>query len=105
MNRTCKAEHISFFQAVSWAERHGLQMNSVANENKTHHLPFSLLPTAIPKTEFRRAVELAPLFNLLVDRIACDRNWLIETLQPTFISDKFTERLALLLKVDNCMCI
>lgn len=37
------------------------------------HVPFSLLPNAVPRSEFDRAVDLAPLFNLLVDAVACDQ--------------------------------
>lgn len=63
------------------------------------HTPFSLLPNAISEEEFDRAKKLAPLLNLLVDRIACDRAWLMATLQPVFASDSFTFRLAQLMMV------
>jgi hypothetical protein len=42
------------------------------------HVPFSLLPNAVPRSEFNRAMELAPLFNLLVDAIACDQVTIID---------------------------
>jgi glutathione synthase len=57
------------------------------------HTPFSLLPNAIPKSEFDRAVDLAPLLSLLVDAIAADREWLRSTLRPVLSSDPFTARL------------
>ena len=57
------------------------------------HAPFSLLPNAIPRTEFERAMRLAPLHSLLVDAVSCDRAWLAETLAPVLKSDAFTARL------------
>jgi len=67
-------------------------------ESEITHVPFSLFPNSFSQREFLRAVELAPLFNTLVDKIACDQDWLLETLQPVFVNDPFTARLAQLFK-------
>ncbi len=53
--------------------------------------PLSLLPNAFPAREFLKAHQLAPLFNLLIERVANDQAWLLETLAS--VSDDFTQRL------------
>jgi glutathione synthase len=92
-------------EALAWASVNGFQM---AQPDDPHfsaergpvsymHVPFSLLPNAVPKNEFERAVRLAPLLNLLVDAVASDQEWLMDTLQPVLEGDPFTARLASLM--------
>ena len=57
------------------------------------HAPFTLQPYIYPKQAFEQAVELAPLFNTLVDKISRDTVWLSDVLKSTALSDNFTERL------------
>jgi glutathione synthase len=56
--------------------------------------PISLLPNAYPRSAFQRAVFLAPHFNVLVDRISRDADFLRETLGGSVAAaDPFTAQL------------
>jgi hypothetical protein len=57
------------------------------------HAPFALLPMSFSKVYWDQAVELAPLFNELVDRVSLDGDFLQETLARTKEVDSFTGRL------------
>ncbi|KAL5224579.1 hypothetical protein ABZP36_011218 [Zizania latifolia] len=57
------------------------------------HAPFSLLPMSFPKAYWDQALELAPLFNELVDRVSLDGDFLQEKLARTKDVDSFTRRL------------
>ncbi|CAI5484933.1 unnamed protein product [Closterium sp. Yama58-4] len=52
--------------------------------------PVTLLPTPFPAHHFHRAVELAPLFNELVDAVSQDADFLQSTLASAGLSDSFT---------------
>ena len=42
--------------------------------------PFLLIPSSYPRKEFNKAVNIQPLINLLIHRVAHDYNFLKETL-------------------------
>lgn len=44
------------------------------------HAPFSLLPVPFPKSHWKQACELAPIFNELVDRVSLDAKFLQDSL-------------------------
>jgi hypothetical protein len=44
------------------------------------HAPLSLLPSPFPRQTFSQAIELAPLFKLLTDRVSQDAEFLQQTL-------------------------
>lgn len=76
--------------AIAWAASRGLQIASAADEKNPGaprfvHLPISLLPLPFPKSAFDEAVEVAPVFNLLVDRVSRDNAWLKSTLSEVSI--------------------
>ncbi|CAI7801155.1 unnamed protein product [Closterium sp. NIES-53] len=52
--------------------------------------PVTLLPTPFPAHHFHRAMELAPLFNALVDAVSQDSDFLQSTLTSAGRSDSFT---------------
>lgn len=54
------------------------------------HMPFSLVPSPVPREEFERAVDAMPLFNRLIDAIARSPDWLYEHLEGL---DEFTSQL------------
>ena len=93
-------------EAVAWASSNGLMMVKPGGDGAKDpttdvtfiHAPFSLLPNLLPRQEFDRAVALSPLMNLLVDRIASDRDWLLEAVDPVLESDPFTAKLVELMK-------
>uniref|UniRef100_A0A7S2FM90 Glutathione synthetase n=2 Tax=Octactis speculum TaxID=3111310 RepID=A0A7S2FM90_9STRA len=80
-------------EATSWAHMNGLQMVSQTDEAFIH-APFSLLPNKISRQEFEKVKRLAPVFNTLIDRIACDRTWLLDAIEPALATDAFTARLS-----------
>lgn len=61
----------------------GAAMRSKTNfSNDTlQFAPFTLLPSAFPKSEFQRVVSLQTVFNELIHTIAHDRQFLTETLK------------------------
>ncbi|CAN0396631.1 unnamed protein product [Ectocarpus sp. 12 AP-2014] len=81
--------------AVAWSATNGLGM--VVNDDKglftSTHLPFSLLPYALPADSYEQTKVLAPLFNTLVDRISRDGPWLKEVLKDVLAGDDFTSEL------------
>lgn len=66
--------------ALSWAAANGLQISAPTsistNPGVFIHLPISLLPASLPQDVFEEVVEVAPIFNTLVDRISRDDAWL-----------------------------
>jgi glutathione synthetase len=81
--------------ATSFASAHGLLIASSNSENTNtfQGAPISLLPNAFPTHAFKQAQELAPAFNLLVDRISCNAPFLKRTLAGAAHADDFTRRL------------
>ena len=68
--------------ANSYASANGLQIEKRNDEGSSVYecAPMSLLPNAFPKEAFRRAQSLAFPFNLLVDRISRNGDFLMSTL-------------------------
>ena len=71
-------------QANSYASANGVQVEKRHSDDPTKSYfecaPMSLLPNAYPKQAFAQAQTLAPHFNLLVDRVARDAEFLQKTL-------------------------
>jgi len=63
------------------------------------HAPFTLEPYKYPQKAFYNAVELAPIFNNLVDKISRDSAWLNSVLTSTASSDSFTSKLLEIMNV------
>ena len=57
------------------------------------HAPLSLLPYPFPSSLFAQAAALAAPFNLLVDRISRDLEWLCDQVRSVVAHDAFTRRL------------
>ena len=80
---------------IHWALTHGIAIGlnipdvEFASKAPIIHAPFTLDPFPFPKNEFEKAVGLAQLFNVLVEKITRNSEWLIETLEPTAVSDLF----------------
>ncbi|CAH2242986.1 jg13429 [Pararge aegeria aegeria] len=55
--------------------------------------PFVLLPSPFPQTEFNKAVELQPILNELMHKVAHDDEFLTRTLQNALQVDEFTASL------------
>ncbi|GKY99336.1 hypothetical protein MPSEU_000888600 [Mayamaea pseudoterrestris] len=82
--------------ANSFASANGLLIERKRSDGVGTYLegaPISLLPNAFPAKAFQDAVDLAPAFNVLVDRISRDHKFLSDTLQNVVQADEFTGKL------------
>lgn len=78
---------------IDWAYMNGVIMESQASliegiaEEKSikrrhiQHVPFSLFPYKFSELGYRKAMSLAQLFNLVVDKVSVNKHWLTETLK------------------------
>ncbi|KRT82122.1 hypothetical protein AMK59_3369, partial [Oryctes borbonicus] len=82
-------------KARDWALMHGAAMRSKTNFSKDslNFAPFVLLPSAFPRKEFYKAVELQQILNELMHRVAHNREFLTESLRETIQVDEFTGNL------------
>lgn len=82
-------------KAKDWALMHGACMRSKTNFNRDALLfaPFVLFPTAFPRQEFNKAVEIQPILNELMHKVAHNPEFLRESLKETVQVDEFTARL------------
>jgi len=74
---------------------HGICMRQkkAYDRDALHFAPFLLFPTTFPRKEFELGVELQPVLNELMHRVAHDHDFLAETLKNTIKVDEFTRRL------------
>jgi len=82
--------------ANAYAAAHGVQVERKADDGASvfQCAPISLLPNAYPKDSFAQAMDLAPSFNLLVDRISRDATFLQQTLGGSVsAADPYTAKL------------
>jgi glutathione synthase len=86
--------------ATSYASARGLQVEKRTGDGSSVYecAPMSLLPNAYPREAFLRAQSLALPFNLLVDRISRDGDFLTATLGEVADADPFTGKLLELYK-------
>ncbi|XP_058670715.1 glutathione synthetase [Ammospiza caudacuta] len=70
--------------------RTGEQPNA---SNVVNYAPFTLLPSAVPRALFEQAYAVQQDFNLLVDAVSQNREFLEQTLASTIKVDDFTARL------------
>ncbi|XP_049833687.1 glutathione synthetase-like isoform X2 [Schistocerca gregaria] len=78
--------------ARDWALMHGACMRSKANYNEDilQFAPFALLPSVFPRKEFERAVNIQPILNELMHKVAHDHEFLTSSLKSTIEVDEFT---------------
>ena len=79
-------------KAKDWALMNGAGMRSKTNFSKDslQFAPFVLFPSIFPRKEFTKAIELQPILNELMHRVAHDRMFLTEALKETVQVDQFT---------------
>ena len=70
-----------------------MRQKSAYDRDALHLAPFLLFPSAFPEKEFRLGVDLQPVLNELMHRVAHDHDFLAETLKKTIEVDDFTNRL------------
>lgn len=61
----------------------GVSMRSKSNfsTDSLNFAPFALLPSVFPRREFERAVEIQPIINELIHRVAHDHEFLQDCLK------------------------
>lgn len=82
-------------KAKDWALMHGACMRSKTNFSKDslQFAPFVLLPSAFPRVEFNKAVEIQTILNELMHKVAHNADFLRDCLKETIQVDDFTSRL------------
>ncbi|KAJ3322635.1 hypothetical protein HDV06_002849 [Boothiomyces sp. JEL0866] len=78
--------------AIDWATANGLIVRSPGTEMAVH-APFALFPSPFPKQGYELAHKIQPLFNILVDRVAKDGEFLGSIMESLSESDEFTHRI------------
>jgi glutathione synthase len=92
---------------ISWCICNGIMVSiktkeaELLNKYASNHAPFSLYPYNIPYDAFENAIYLAPLFNILIDKISRKPEWLISKLHNTGMSDPFVSKLLDIYKTVN----
>ncbi|XP_017971935.1 PREDICTED: glutathione synthetase, chloroplastic isoform X1 [Theobroma cacao] len=88
------------FDALVWSSLHGLVVGDRNFQRSGQvpgvgmvHAPIALLPMSFPKSHWKQACELAPIFNELIDRVSLDGKFLQDSLSRTKKVDAFTSRL------------
>ncbi|KAJ2995175.1 hypothetical protein HDV02_001001 [Globomyces sp. JEL0801] len=79
--------------SVDWATSNGLIIRSqIENVPYALHAPFALFPSPFPRSGYELAIQIQPLFNNLVDRVARDHQFLTEIMESLSKSDEFTHK-------------
>ena len=68
-------------------------MQSKTRDGYFEHVPMSLEATPFPQMQYIRGVELARIFNTLVENISQNPEWLLRVLTPVQTYDSFTASL------------
>ncbi|XP_028266023.1 glutathione synthetase-like [Parambassis ranga] len=83
-------------KAKETAFEHGLIMRTRETPNSSEvvtYIPFTLFPSPVPKADLLQAVAVHTHFNMLVDRVSQDPDFLEEALGSTIQADDFTAKL------------
>jgi len=82
-------------KAKDFALMHGICMRRKDKFDRDclHFAPFVLFPTPFPRQEFTKAMDLQPVLNELMHKVAHDHQFLKESLKHTISVDDFTGRL------------
>lgn len=82
-------------KAKEYALMHGICMRRKEpyDRDSLHFAPFVLFPSAFPRDEFDKAIQIQTLFNELMHKVAHDHEFLTETLSKTIQVDEFTRKL------------
>ena len=92
---------------ISWCVCNGVMMSIKTKDTEllskyaSNHAPFSLFPYNISSSSFESAMKLAPLFNILIDKISRKPEWLLSKLYNTGLSDPFVAKLLDIYKTVN----
>lgn len=92
-------------ECMSWSMNHGFVLKSSSQNNNNNNTfapaPTTLLPTPMPRVAFENVRLLATDFNILVDRVSRDFQFLNQHLSPTAKADEFVRNLLNILKITH----
>lgn len=88
------------FEARSFAAHHGLVMRP-GGGNNVRIVPYTLLPSPMPRHQFIEAFKLAHIFTRLTKAVSQNNHFLRDILRPAAITDPFLTRLLDLLDLDD----
>jgi len=74
----------------------GLMLKESKSEKeyfKSIHAPISLFPVSVPEPYFTHAINVQPLMNILIEKLARDAKTIHDTLKPFADHDEFPKRL------------
>lgn len=82
-------------KSKDWALMHGACMRSKTkfNPDVLQFAPFILFPSAFPRQEFNKAVDIQPILNELMHKVAHNAEFLRTYLKETIQVDEFTAKL------------
>jgi glutathione synthetase len=82
-------------KSKDWALMHGAAMRSKTqfSEDSLQFAPFVLIPSAFPRREFMKSIEIQLILNELMHKVAHDREFLTSSLKETIKVDEFTRNL------------
>lgn len=82
-------------KSKDWALMHGISMRSKTNftEDGVQISPFILVPTAIPRQEFVKVVELQTTLQELLHKIANNKEFINDCYKDIVEADDFSARL------------
>jgi len=61
--------------------------------NRVNHIPFTILPSPIPKKSFEQVVNIQSEINLLMHKLSCDFKFLSESIESVVKADDFMAKL------------
>lgn len=83
-------------ESKDWAQIHGLSMRLADQKDKSDYaqlVPFTLVPSVVPKKLFLEACAVQEDFNFLYHKVAMDFNFIQQSLKRVVNSDPFTANL------------
>ena len=78
-------------QALSWCGINGLMYTD--GKISWSPAPVSLVPSSLPRNAFDYGKSVSPIFNILVDKISRDKEFLLSSLAEVSAVDEFTRKL------------
>lgn len=83
----CKSKDYALMNAA------GMRSKQNFSEDTLNFAPFVLLPSPFPRIQFQKSVEMQPLLNELVHKVANDMEFIKKSLAGTITVDFFTKKL------------
>ncbi|KAJ3217057.1 hypothetical protein HK099_005613 [Clydaea vesicula] len=83
--------HLKFL-SEDYALAHGLVMRHPTVSSAIIHAPFTLFPSAYPKSCFQNAIDIQKIFNKLIDKLSRDDKLIRNVMEELSIADDFMKK-------------